>query len=103
MRLAIVALLAVSSTGFAQRNLNPIGNNGSILHPGIPLTGAPAQGIRPQGGHQGGARSGHRAFGGGGGFIGGGAVRVPYPVDGLSSGYTVHNPPPGYYDPIFGG
>jgi hypothetical protein len=24
-------------------------------------------------------------------------------VDGFSSGYTVHNPPPGYYDPIFGG
>ena len=111
MRLAIVTLLALSSTGFAQRNLNPIGNNGNILHPGIPLTGAPAQGMRPRGGFQGvpqggplgGARSGRRGFGGGGGFVGGGAVLVPYPVDGFSSGYTVHNPPPGYYDPIFGG
>jgi hypothetical protein len=99
MRLGILTLLALSSAGFAQRNLNPIGNNGDILHPGIPLTGAPAQGMRLHGGQQGGPRSGHRAFGGGGG----GAVLVPYPVDGFSSGYTVHNPPPGYYDPIFGG
>jgi hypothetical protein len=33
---------------------------------------------------------------------------VPYPIDGgyssggYSSGYAVHSPPPGYYDPIFG-
>ena len=108
MRLAIVTLLALSSAGFAQRNLNPIGTNGNVLRPGIPLTGAPGQGFRAQGGHQGGVRSGHRGFGGAGGFVGGGAVLVPYPMggfssDGFSSGYSVHNPPPGYYDPIFGG
>lgn len=111
MRPALFVFLIAGSVGFAQqRNLNPIGNNGSILRPGIPLSGPPAQGplvqgsavqgMRPQGG---GMRLGHRPS-----SFSGGAIFVPYPIGsgygaGYAPGYTVHNPPPGEYDPIFGG
>jgi hypothetical protein len=100
MRLAVFVLLVASSSGFAQqRNLNPIGSNGNILNPGIPLSGPPAhvpavQAVRPQGA----ARPGHRPS-----SFSGGAIFVPYPVGNAASGYTVHNPAPGLYDPIFGG
>ena len=99
MRLALFATLALASSGFAQRNLNPIGNNGNILRPGVPLTGSAASAPRI---NQGGRFGGRRSFGGG-------SLVVPYPVytdpfySGYSSGYTVHNPPQGTYDPIFGG
>ena len=101
MRLAVVAILVVSSSGFAQqRNLNPIGTNGSILRPGIPLSGPPGQGSAFQGARPlGGMRPGRRPS-----SFSGGAIFLPYPVGGgYASGYTVHNPPPGEYDPIFGG
>lgn len=101
MRLAFVGLLVLTCAAFAQqpRNLNPMGGNGNILRPGIPLSGPPAQGrwfqaVSPQGP----ARSGPRPSN-----FSGGAIFVPYPIGGASSGYSVHNPPPGYYDPIFGG
>jgi hypothetical protein len=101
MRLALIAALGLASAltpyALAQRNLNPIGNNGNILRPGIPLTGGPQTGPRTIG--QGGRSAGRRSFGGG-------TLLVPYPVytDPFYSGYgTVHNPPPGVYDPIFGG
>ena len=100
MRLAFVGLLVWSSLGLAQqRTLNPMGGNGNILRPGVPLSGPPAQGrwfqaVSPQGP----ARSGPRPS-----SFSGGAVFVPYPIGGAAPGYTVHNPPPGYYDPIFGG
>src|ERR1700682_482681 len=94
MRYTLVAAFAFSSLAFGQRNLNPIGNNGNVLHPGIPLSGPPGA-PRP---------GGRRAFGEGG------AVFVPYPVYGsgfdgfYSGGYSgVFNPAPGTYDPIFGG
>jgi hypothetical protein len=126
MRLALIALLALGPAAFAQRgNLNPIGNNGNILNPGIPLRGpSPVvrgpvvsgpglaattipltlpssvsglnRGFRP--GRTGGRR----------GFAGGGVI-IPYAVpafDGFYGGYgypSVHNPAPGQYDPIFGG
>ncbi|MSV34987.1 MAG: hypothetical protein EXQ47_05235 [Bryobacterales bacterium] len=105
MRLAVVALLVVGSNGFAQqRDLNPMGGTGNILRPGIPLWGpsaapGPGPGRRPQGGGQ----FGRGASAG----FGGGAVFIPVPVGGAfgggAPGYTVHNPRPGYYDPIFGG
>jgi hypothetical protein len=90
-------LLVASSSGFAQqRNLNPIGTNGNILSPGIPLSGPPAHvpAVRPQEN----ARRSHRPS-----SFSGGAIFVPYPVGNAASGYTVHNPAPGMYDPIFGG
>ena len=99
MRLAILATLvlasAVSPAAFAQRSLNPIGNNGNILRPGIPLTGSSPQAPR---GNPSGRTGGRRSFGGG-------TLVVPYPVytDPFYSGYTVHNPAPGEYDPSFGG
>ena len=111
MRLTLLAVLALVSTAFAQRNLNPIGNNGNVLRPGIPLTGGPGAGtsgrtppsaVRPGGGQIGGGR---RSFGGG-------ALYVPYPIYGYGFGFdnfypggypSVFNPAPGTYDPIFGG
>lgn len=118
MRLAVVALLVIGSSGFAQqRNVNPMSGIGNILRPGIPLSGPPpqartfqaipgptafGQGVRGQfapgmpGRGQG--RLGQRFIGG---F--GGAVFMPSPIDGFGRVTTVHNPPPGYYDPIFGG
>ena len=100
MRLVLIATLALASAPvsevLAQRNLNPIGNGGNILRPGIPLTGSaasPARAVAPAG-----RSGGRRSFGGG-------TMVVPYPVytDPFYSGSTVHNPPPGTYDPIFGG
>ena len=110
MRYTLVAALTFGSLAFGQHNMNPIGNNGSVLHPGIPLSGPPGVsrpgafrsggGVRPANGRPG----GHRSFGGGG------AVFVPYPIYGggydgfYEGGYSgVFNPPPGTYDPIFGG
>ena len=61
--------------------------------------------LQPRGAGTGGGRPGL----GRGGYRGGlgGSVIVPYPVyasDRFYTGYTsVHNPPPGSYDPIFGG
>ena len=92
MRLVLIATLALASAPvsevFAQRNLNPIGNGGNILRPGIPLTGSaasPARAVAPAG-----RSGGRRSFGGG-------TMVVPYPVytDPFYSGSTVHNPPPG--------
>jgi hypothetical protein len=100
VRLALIAaglVCALVPDAFAQRNLNPIGNNGNILNPGIPLTGSAQSGPRTVG--PGGRSAGRRSSGGG-------TLLVPYPVytDPFYSGYsTVHNPPPGVYDPIFGG
>src|SRR5579872_3292743 len=106
MRYPLVAALAFGSLAFGQHNLNPVGNNGNVLHPGIPLTGPPGRpgafrsggGFRSEHGH------GRRSFGDGG------AVFIPYPVygsgfDGFYPGGTsgVFNPAPGTYDPIFGG
>lgn len=131
MRLTLIAGLALVSTAFAQRNLNPIGNNGNVLRPGIPLRGGPAAvsggfagpaaisggftgPAAVSGGFTGGGRTGGFARGGrigGGRSFGGGAVIVPY---GYAGGYgfdgfypggyrSVYNPAPGTYDPIFGG
>lgn len=108
--------LAISTP--IQAQLNPIGNNGNVLNPGVPLTGRGAGGTgvvvgpggvtRPATGPRGPARgagsmgvNARPRPGVTGGAIFGGPVYVPYPVGG--SGYTVHNPPPGEYDPIFGG
>ncbi len=98
MRWASVGLLVLSCAGFAQqpRNLNPMGGNGNILRPGIPLSGPPTQGRWFQA--VGPARPSPRPS-----SFSGGAIFVPYPVGGAASGYAVHNPAPGYYDPIFGG
>jgi hypothetical protein len=124
MRLTLLAAIALVSPAFGQRNLNPIGTNGNVLHPGIPLTGRPAAGASGRGTAliPGVPTAANRA---GGGRIGGrrsfgGAVYIPYPIYGPSygnsygSGYgfdgfysggypSVHNPEPGTYDPIFGG
>jgi len=66
-------------------------------------------------GRMGGGRNGEERIVGGRRSFGGGAVYVPYPVYGgygMGYGYdgfyasdypSVHNPPPGTYDPIFGG
>lgn len=139
MRLGMIAVFAVGfgPMAFAQRGLNPIGNNGNVINPGVPLTGpspvvrGPAFGSLPSLGQLptlgipsinsgfaqrsvGGApqnRSGNFGRGAGrrGYGYGGGAV-LPVPVyggyngGGYIGGYgTVHNPPPGQYDPIFGG
>ena len=105
MRCTLVAALAFGSLAFGQHNLNPVGTNGNVLHPGIPLSGPPNASrpgaFRPGGG---GRTGGHRSFGGGGaGFI-------AYPIYGVGydgfygGGYSgVFNPAPGTYDPIFGG
>jgi hypothetical protein len=99
MRYLLLAALVFGPTAFGQRGLNPIGNNGNVLHPGIPLSGPP-NAPRPSGGH---VRSGgHRPF------DRGGAVLVPYPI--YSSGFDNfygggpggYMPQPGTYDPIFG-
>jgi hypothetical protein len=117
MRL-MIAVLAVASSAFAQGRLNPIGNSGNIVHPGIPATGAPGTGrvgIVPaplSGGFQrggGGLRDGRGQRDGGGRGFGrsGGTVIVPYPIYGGygGPGYAgagFYQPPPGYYDPIWG-
>ena len=111
----MIAVLMVASAVFAQGSLNPIGNSGNILHPGIPAAGAPGMGrmgIAPaplSGGFQ---RGGIGQRGNGFGRSGR-TVIVPYPVGidpfygGYSSGpgYTgtpFFQPQPGYYDPIWG-
>src|SRR6266853_2600077 len=92
MRL-IVAVLVVASSAFAQGRLNPIGNSGNILHPGIPAGGAPGTGRiamapAPLGGgfQRGGGvqREGRGQRDGGGRGFGrtGGTVIVPYPIYG---------------------
>jgi hypothetical protein len=119
----IIAVLAVASSAFAQGRLNPIGNSGNILHPGIPAGGAPGTGrmgvglaplapIPLSGGFQrggGGQREGRGQRDGGGRGFGrtGGTVIVPYPIYGGygGPGYAgagFYQPPPGYYDPIWG-
>jgi hypothetical protein len=40
----MIAVLVVAPVVFAQGRLNPMGNNGNILHPGIPASGAPGTG-----------------------------------------------------------
>ena len=112
---AIIAVLAVVPVAFAQGRLNPIGNSGNILHPGIPAAGAPGagrMGVAPaplSGGFQ---RGGMGQRGGGFGHSGR-TVILPYPLTvdpfygGYSSGpgYTgapFFQPQPGYYDPIWG-
>jgi hypothetical protein len=111
MRL-MVAVLVVASAAFAQGRLNPIGNSGNILHPGIPAAGAPGTGRFGGGGQRGGGFG----FGGqrGGGFgHAGRTVIVPYPltVDPFYGGFaspggygstSFFQPQPGYYDPIWG-
>lgn len=121
MRLILASVLAFIPSAFAQPN--PTGSYGNVLHPGVPSSGAlrapapaPANGggARMDEGRMGG-RSGEGRMGGGRRSFGGGAVYVPYPVYGgygMGYGYdgfyasdypSVHNPPPGTYDPIFGG
>ena len=108
MRL-IAAVLVVASSAFAQGRLNPIGNSGNVLHPGIPATIGPGTGRigmapaplgvgfqRGTGGQRG------RGFG-----RTGGTVIVPYPIYGGygGPGYAgagFYQPEPGYYDPIWG-
>lgn len=108
----------------------PLGGNGNVLRPGIPLTGPGSQPSgtvsvpAPTHGRTGvtgiasgtGRRGGGAAGGGGGGrnpegqrgegYYGGGPIFVPYPVSGyvdtLQGNGAVHYPPPGAYDPIFG-
>ena len=100
--------------GVAQGRLNPIGNNGNILHPGIPATGAPGTGrsrgallqylypagfprgtreararrIRTRGPHR------HRAI----------PWRlIRFAADNRTyAGNGFFQPQPGYYDPIWG-
>ncbi|MEQ1949289.1 MAG: hypothetical protein ABL995_19000 [Bryobacteraceae bacterium] len=131
MRTALLAFIALSAgTAFAQRSLNPVGNNGNILNPGVPLRGPspvvrgpsfgsmPAMGgglptlggglptlgpIPPLGSNFGTqAPAPQRGYGQGGGRRNGGGY-VYVPVYGGSATGAVHNPPPGQYDPIFGG
>ncbi|MEQ1886977.1 MAG: hypothetical protein ABL967_18085 [Bryobacteraceae bacterium] len=140
MRRATFAFLVLGATAaLAQRSLNPIGTNGNIVNPGLPLRGPspvvrgpafgsmpamggglptlggglptlngglPALGMQqPPIGSNFGAQSPVRGFGMGGGrtFGGGSLVYVPMPVYGGAVNGVVHNPPPGQYDPIFGG
>jgi hypothetical protein len=110
MRYTLVAAAAFSSLAFGQHNLNPIGNNGNVLHPGIPLSGPPGASRPGALRSGGGGRPVHERPGGRRSFGEGGAVFVPYPVygsgfDGFYSGGSsgVFNPAPGTYDPIFGG
>jgi hypothetical protein len=110
MRYTLVAAFAFSSIAFGQRNLNPIGNNGNVLHPGIPLSGPPGASRPGAFRSGGGVRPSHERPGGRRSFGEGGAVFLPYPVYGsgfdgfYSGGYSgVFNPAPGTYDPIFGG
>jgi len=114
MRL-IIAVLVVASSAFAQGRLNPIGNSGNVLHPGIPATGAPGtgrMGFAP-GPLSGGFQRGGGGQRGGGFGRGGRTVIVPYPLTGdpfyggFSSGpgyggTPFFQPPPGSYDPIWG-
>jgi hypothetical protein len=129
MRLRILTASAVFAMGlapfaFAQRGLNPIGNNGNILNPGTPLSGPspvvngpafgslPALGPLPTVGPlppvvNGFASSGFgnatapRGSGRrGNGRANSGASYVGVPVFGSAGG--VFSPPPGQYDPIFG-
>jgi len=102
MRYILLAALAFGPMAFGQRGLNPIGNNGNVLHPGIPLSGP------PNAPRSGGGRTGSGRSGGHGSFDRGGAVLVPYPI--YSSGFDAfygggrggYMPEPGTYDPIFG-
>ena len=112
MRFILIAGLALVSTAFAQRNLNPIGNNGNVLRPGIPLRTGPAEGGPGRGPAPGGHSGGRGQMGGGRRSLGGGGFIVGYPgygggygFDGFyPGGYSgVFNPAPGTYDPIFGG
>ncbi|HTD44262.1 MAG TPA: hypothetical protein VK687_08785 [Bryobacteraceae bacterium] len=114
MRL-IVAVLVVASSAFAQGRLNPIGNSGNVLHPGIPAAGAPGTGRtgfapRPL---SGGFQRGDGGQRGGGFGRAGRTVIVPYPLTadpfygGFSNGpgygsTRFFQPPPGSYDPIWG-
>jgi hypothetical protein len=124
----MIAVLVVAPVAFAQGRLNPLGNNGNILHPGIPATGAPGNGrmgVSPGGNilHPGIPATGGLAplapipFSGGfqrgagqrGGGFGraGSTVIVPYPIYGGygGPGYAgagFYQPQPGYYDPIWG-
>ncbi len=122
MRLTLIVGLALISTAFAQRNLNPIGNNGNVLRPGIPLRGGPAAvsggftgpaaisgGFTGPaavsggftGGFTGGGRTGGYARGGrigGGRSFGGGAVIVPY---GYGGGYGFDGFYPGGYRSVY--
>jgi hypothetical protein len=111
MRLILAAVLAFIPSVFAQHNAT--GSYGNVLHPGVPSSGAlRAPAPAPA---TGGSRTGGGGRMGGGRRFGGGAVYVPYPVyGGYGMGYgndgfyandypSVHNPPPGTYDPIFGG
>src|SRR5579864_5022718 len=105
----MIAVLMVAPVVFAQGSLNPIGNSGNILHPGIPAAGAPGtgrMGVAPaplSGGFQRGNGFGRS----------GRTVILPYPLTvdpyygGYSSGpgYTgtpFFQPQPGYYDTIWG-
>ena len=106
MRL-MIAFLVLASAAFAQGRLNPIGNSGNILHPGIPAAGAPGTGrtgMAPaplSGGFQ---RRGEGQRSGGFGRAGR-TVIVPYPIDPFYGGYAAtsfYQPQPGYYDPIWG-
>jgi hypothetical protein len=122
MRLTL-AILVLASSAFAQGRLNPSGNGGNILHPGIPAAGAPGTGgniLHPGipsagapgiGGFGGQRFAGGRRDGGFGRF--GRTVIVPYPVgiDPFYGGYGgpmgyagagFYQPQPGYYDPIWG-
>jgi hypothetical protein len=106
MRL-IIAVLVVASSAFAQGRLNPIGNSGNVLHPGIPAAGAPGtgrMGFAPaplSGGFQ---RGGGGQRGGGFGRAGR-TVIVPYYGGYGGPGYagtSFYQPEPGTYDPIWG-
>lgn len=128
MRLILVAALAFIPVVFGQHN--PTGSYGNILHPGVPSPGAlrapaPAPsngggrivggGVGSGGWRLGDGRLGNGRMGDGRRSFGGGAVYVPYLLYGsYGMGYgfdgfyasdypSVHNPPPGTYDPIFGG
>jgi hypothetical protein len=93
----IIGILAILAPGFAQGRLNPVGNGGNILHPGIPAAGGPGTGTGRFG-------SGGQRFTGGSRGSGFGRPRtllVPYPVaiDPFYSSYAGAGfyPPPGYY------
>ena len=117
MRLVLIVAFTLVSAAFGQRTLNPIGTNGNVLHPGVPLTGSPASSVAARNGLVPPGRAGGGRLGGRASRSNGATLIVPYPVYGggcydpgfgfdgfYHGGYpNVHNPPPGTYDPIFGG
>ena len=71
LRTLIFGCLLLASSLYAQRNLNPIGDGGNVIRPGIPLNARPAQYARP-------ANQGHGLA----------AAMTPLPIGGMMAGMT---------------